>query len=295
MQNPSPQVGVENLHIAIMTTEDTEAAQATYGANQTVSKSITLNFQPQSQNSILYSDDGASDTDSANGEVRVSVNLRSLPMEIRAAILGSTLDGKGGMIHKSSDSPPYLAMSFKSKKADGNYRYVQLYKGKGVQPQENYQTKTGTTNYNTPTMDFVFIRRIFDDQDYYKADEPDFPDGATFFDNVYESNADVTPPTVTVVPLDEATGVAVGSTVAWTFSEAIQPGTVTDATFFVFEDGGTAVTGSLNYNSTTFVVTFTPTGDMSAATAHTAVCTTNVKDLAGNALAANEVTNFTTA
>ncbi|MFZ5634726.1 MAG: Ig-like domain-containing protein [Bacillota bacterium] len=43
------------------------------------------------------------------------------------------------------------------------------------------------------------------------------------------------------------------------------------------------------------MVTFTPGANLSAATAYRAICTKDVSDLAGNRLAANSVTKFTTA
>lgn len=108
-------------------------------------------------------------------------------------------------------------------------------------------------------------------------------------------NADVTAPTVTVVPADAATAVAVTADIVWTFSEAIQSAFVTDANFFVTKGSdGTLVAGALSINAAKTVVTFNPTASLTATTAYIAVATKNVKDVAGNSLATNSVTNFTT-
>ena len=61
------------------------------------------------------------------------------------------------------------------------------------------------------------------------------------------------------------------------------------------QNDGTAVDGALTISSDLKTVTFNPTSDLSSSTAYIAVATTNVTDLAGNALAANNVINFTTA
>jgi hypothetical protein len=111
----------------------------------------------------------------------------------------------------------------------------------------------------------------------------------------FEKAADTTAPTVTVVPVDAATSVSVDTTVVWTFNEAIKKSGVKAANFFLMEADGTAVDGALTVNAAGTEVTFTPTSSLTASTAHIAICTTNVTDLAGNALAAIEVTNFTTA
>jgi len=108
--------------------------------------------------------------------------------------------------------------------------------------------------------------------------------------------ADTTPPTVTsTVPLDLATGVALNGTANSTFSEAIDPLTITTATFKLAGPGVTAVTGAVGYNALAKIATFTPAASLAASTTYTATITTGVKDLAGNALAANKVWSFTTA
>lgn len=106
--------------------------------------------------------------------------------------------------------------------------------------------------------------------------------------------ADTAAPTVTVSPLDAATGVAVSANVVWTFNEAIRSEDVTARNFFVVKSDGTAVAGALSVNADNTVVTFDPTSNLTAAAAYVAVCN-YVRDTAGNAIAAREVTNFTCA
>jgi hypothetical protein len=107
---------------------------------------------------------------------------------------------------------------------------------------------------------------------------------------------DTTPPTVTVSPADAATAVATSANVVWTFSEAIDSGKVTAANFFLMKAAdGTLVPGTLTPDSTGKIVTLDPTAALTAATAYIAVATANICDLTGNKLAANSITNFTTA
>lgn len=107
---------------------------------------------------------------------------------------------------------------------------------------------------------------------------------------------DSTPPTVTATPADAAPAVAVNSNIVWTFDEAIQPAAVNPANFYLMKGSdGSLVPGSLSLNAARTVVTLDPTANLTAATAYIAVASSNVKDINGNALAANSVTNFTTA
>jgi len=104
--------------------------------------------------------------------------------------------------------------------------------------------------------------------------------------------ADTTAPTVsTTVPVNAATGVAISGKVATAFSEAMNPSTISAATF-TLKQGTTAVAGTVSYAGVT--ATFTPAVNLAPLSAYTATITTGAKDLAGNALAANFVWTFTT-
>jgi len=104
---------------------------------------------------------------------------------------------------------------------------------------------------------------------------------------------DTTAPTVSsTIPANAATGVAINSAVTATFSEAMDPLTLT-TTFTLEEQGLTPVSGTVTYADVT--ATFTPSSSLAPSTVYTATITTGVKDLAGNALASNYVWSFTTA
>ena len=105
---------------------------------------------------------------------------------------------------------------------------------------------------------------------------------------------DIIPPTVvSLTPADAATGIAVGSPIAAKFSEAMDSGTITGTTFTV-ASGGTAIGGSIVFSADSKAATFTPTAALPYGSVITATITTDVTDLAGNALAADKVWAFTT-
>ena len=102
---------------------------------------------------------------------------------------------------------------------------------------------------------------------------------------------DTTRPTViSVVPANLATNVPVNSAVTATFSEAMNPLSITTASFTLVGTG--TVTGTVTYAGTT--ATFTPNVNLAQFTLHTATITTAVRDLAGNTLNVNYVWTFTT-
>jgi hypothetical protein len=112
------------------------------------------------------------------------------------------------------------------------------------------------------------------------------------FDITIDALADTTPPTVqSTVPDNNATGVAVTTTVSATFDEAIDPATVNNTSFFV-TNGVDNVIGTLNVSGST--ATFTPSAALADNTVYTATLTA-ATDLAGNPLAADYTWSFTTA
>ena len=101
------------------------------------------------------------------------------------------------------------------------------------------------------------------------------------------------PTIISTVPAAGATAVAVNTLVSATFSEPMNPLTLTNATFTVTGPGVTPVAGVVTYSGST--ATFTPTTVLANSTLFTATITTGAKDPAGVSLAANFVWTFTTA
>ena len=82
-----------------------------------------------------------------------------------------------------------------------------------------------------------------------------------------------------------------------TFSEDMDAATINGTTFTLQLTGpplGAALAGSVVYDASSRIATFSPTASLQASTSYTATITTGAKDLAGNALAVNRVWTFTT-
>jgi hypothetical protein len=104
--------------------------------------------------------------------------------------------------------------------------------------------------------------------------------------------SDNTAPTITsTVPANTATGVAINTAVSATFSEAMDPATITTATFSL-KQGTTSISGAVTYVG--LVATFKPAAVLTVNTTYTATVTTGAEDKAGNALAGNYMWTFTT-
>ena len=114
---------------------------------------------------------------------------------------------------------------------------------------------------------------------------------------------DTTPPTVTAQsPVAGSNNVAVNTAVTATFSEAMDPATITASAFELRgpAPASTLVTATVAYNSSTRTATLTPAVALSNLATYTVTVKggatdPRVKDVAGNALAANVTWTFTTA
>ena len=116
-------------------------------------------------------------------------------------------------------------------------------------------------------------------------------------------NAPPTPPTViTVTPAgggtERVSSVTTTSSVSATFSEPLDPTTVTTTTFLLMDANGNAVPASVAYNAVTDTVTLTPTSPLATAT-YTATLKGNangpgIASLSGAPLAADYTWTFST-
>ncbi|MEO9239884.1 MAG: DUF4082 domain-containing protein, partial [Jatrophihabitantaceae bacterium] len=125
-----------------------------------------------------------------------------------------------------------------------------------------------------------------------------FPTGASnsnyWVDPVFATTltppGDTTPPTVTKLsPLNTATSVATSAAPTATFSEPINPASLT---FTLADDSNNPVAGTASYDAPTQVATFTPTAALAQNVKYTASVTAS--DVAGNAMPTSTTWSFTT-
>jgi len=108
------------------------------------------------------------------------------------------------------------------------------------------------------------------------------------------------PEIVSTAPANGATGVALNQAVSATFSEAMNPLTLTLSTFLLYQGtsaSGTPIPATITYDAVNFIATLTPTAPLPAGTSYTATVTNGATDLAGNPLGTTGAPNpwtFTT-
>jgi hypothetical protein len=96
-------------------------------------------------------------------------------------------------------------------------------------------------------------------------------------------------------PLDLATGVALNAAANITFSEAMDPSTITTANVLLAQTvSGATVTGLVAYDALDNIATFTPTVNLLPNTNYTCTITTGVKNVTENPMAAEYMFTFQT-
>jgi len=158
------------------------------------------------------------------------------------------------------DKPPLHGLASGASGGNGVYRYG----ASGGFPTQTYQA----SNY---WVDVVFTRG---------------------------SGPDLTPPTVSSVdPAQGASTVATNATVAATFSERMDPATISGQTVKLSK-GGQQVAATVSYDAATQKATLTPSAPLESSTTYTATISggpSGVADLAGNRLASDYSWSFATA
>lgn len=174
-------IGLSNLTVWDLLTDPVDGA-ATYGEAKKLARAIQVRLAPEFAEGLLESDDSVEDEISLMSAITVTIDASQLTDDIRAALLGHTLDTDGGLLIKNTDVAPQVALGFKSllSKKDGvdKYAYVVLYKGRFKEFEETFQTmERGSVTFQTHTgLTATFVPRDSDRHIRYslREDSPGF-------------------------------------------------------------------------------------------------------------------------
>lgn len=156
MKTSATRIGCDNAVAATLI----EAADGTpyYGVIQSLPGLMGVTINPNASVDTLFFDDGPGDSAATLGKVEVSVEKSALSTAEKAFLLGHSLDANGGIVYGDNDTPPYVAFGFRTLKSNGTYRYVWLYKGRFVDPEEENKTKGDSVSFNTDSLSGNFVK-----------------------------------------------------------------------------------------------------------------------------------------
>lgn len=222
------------------------------------------------------------------GWARIKLSQLSDLLGATFSTTGSTPNQQHRLRRKTADVGGFFQIIMRaayigSEYPSGDYQ-LKIYKAKLVgSPKIDYATE----EYATVEVTMEAFER--DDLEFYEMLMNET--GATLTET-----SDVTAPTVSsIVPADNATGVATGAVITLTFSEIVQENDLAFALTNV--TSSTAVTDkafTVDYSANPIVV-LTPTTAMTTANVYNLRISTDLRDAAGNRLAAAYNSQFTIA
>jgi len=154
-------IGCDNLVYAIMQTEDTSNSAPVYGEVKKAPGVMSININPNASLATAFYDDGPGETAATLGNIEVEIQKNALTSENKADLLGHTIDANGGVVYADNDTPPWVAIGFRTLKSNGKYRYVWLYKGRFSDPEDNNETKADSINFQSDTIRGQFVKLTY--------------------------------------------------------------------------------------------------------------------------------------
>lgn len=120
-------IGVYNLKYSKLIKDDATGVE--YEAIKTIPGLTTISVEPSSNEATFYGDNQAMETVKRLGEIKVSIETGSLPLEVLADLMGHEYDEENErMICRATDVAPNVGLMYTRNKANGELRHVKIFK-----------------------------------------------------------------------------------------------------------------------------------------------------------------------
>ena len=149
------QVGLKDFHVCKILT-DVAGVGATYDTPVRIPGIISATMSTERSTESYYSDDIVEETFSSFNNISLEVEISNLSQSERALLLGQTVK-KGVSAASADDTAKEVGIMFRSKRTNGQYRYVALTRGKFVEPSESFATESDSLSPQTMTLTFTGI------------------------------------------------------------------------------------------------------------------------------------------
>ena len=151
------QIGLKNLFYAPIT-EDANGNE-TYGTPVRLAKAISAEISVDSDDSVLYADDGADVTIREFQSGTITLGINDLGNAEAAALLDARIDSNGVLVSSGEDTPKPVAIGFQSRSAKGGDRYFWLQRVTFGIPGQSLNTKGESVEFSTPSIEGKISRR----------------------------------------------------------------------------------------------------------------------------------------
>jgi phi13 family phage major tail protein len=292
-------IGLDSLYIA----EVTEDSATAYTADtpEYLAPAAEASQEPATNAATQYADDQPYDSMVIEGETVINLTVTGIPAEMQAKLLGRQFDSASGRVFDNPGAtPPYFALSFRSLKSNGSYRYYQYLKGRFSAPKEATATKADSPDPKTTELTFTAIPTVYNfdigatnepvKRVYGDEDTTNF--SATGWFTTVQTPAVVAPSALALsssVPTDNATGISVSANQTLTFNNALTNDAPYDVVLLL-STSYTVVSATITQDTTKKIITIDPGSSLTGSTVY--VIAYNVTDIYGQHLSG--AINFTT-
>lgn len=291
-------IGLDSLYIAQVTADSSSAYTA--DTPEYFAPAAEASLATASNMETQYADDQPYDVMVSEGETAITLTITGLPAAMYAKVLGKVFDAGTGRVWDNGGTPPDCALSFRTLKSNGSYRYYQFLKGKFTPPSMETATKTDTPDPKTTQIIYTAVKTIYkwnlgsvtDSVLKIMGDDDSTNFSETGWFGAVQTPAYVAPSALALsssTPTDGATGINVAADITLTFNNAMINGTIYDVV--VTKANGDVVACVNSLDATKKILTINPTGSLTGSTVH--IVAYAVEDVYGQTL--QGAINFTTA
>lgn len=150
-------IGLDKLYYAKIT-EDLSGNE-TYGTPIQLAKAMKADLSVELAEATLYADDGPAEIVKEFKSGTLSLSIDDIGVTAAEDLTGATLDDNNVVVFGSEDGGSPVAVGFRAKKSNGNYRYFWLYRVVFGIPATNLATKGDSITFSTPTIEGTVVRR----------------------------------------------------------------------------------------------------------------------------------------
>ena len=292
-------IGLRDLYITEVTADS--AAAYTTDTPEYFAPAAEANIEPSTSRAVQYADDQPYAIMTGEGETVIKLKVTGIPLEMLAKILGKEFDAVNGVMYDNNGQSPDMALAFRSKKSNGNYRYYWFFKGRFDMPKENAITEGESPEPQVTEITYTAIPTIHtwtmpsggtDSSKGTRGDEDTTNFSATGWFTAVRTPDWSAPASLALSssdPTDGAAAVVVTKTITLTFNNALPAGAINHV--IVAKADGTLVACTNSLDATSKIMTVNPDASLDAASVY--IVSIGVTDIYGDGLIA--AINFTTA
>lgn len=152
-------IGLDRLYVAPVAYDLPTGYSA--GVPVYLAPAAEASLEPSKSIYVQYADDRIFDIITGEGGTLIKLIVPNIDPEMLAMITGRVFDAGQGRMYDNRGMGEYLALSFRSLKSNGHYRYYQFHKGKFVMPSESYVTRSETPEPQLIELNYLAIHTWF--------------------------------------------------------------------------------------------------------------------------------------